>query len=455
MILIPEQVKALRDEIKRLEEQKLDYEMYFKECVKSTLEPGFVKFQDTTLEVDNYNGIRNQVDPYKRALQENEFLDSKDSDTIEYGSEFTVLYDDTKEEQTYTLVENSIGLIRENINGKKSYIPYESNLGKAVWGKTIDDDFSYAFCLKGKKDTITITGKIIDIVKKSNSDVHFITSRSKSARISKKNEMIRKKAYKERDTKTLEKLQEITLSQYALLKEEQARLTHSLAKLKKYEDGIMVGSIITLKDKVGKIKKYTIVDKDTCDLHTEINVNSAIGNKIIIKHKGDYVKENYFFRENGKGRTVTYTGQIIDIDNSKIDREESVYSSTWAIYSRLGIVNKMLREGKIVALPDDNIVGIGSKVSIMTFENGKPQNRRVEIINQAVSTELNTDYIEAISPLGEQIIGLKDNQDFSYHYYSTLYNKVVIGNGIVYDINNNMNERLAKDPTAYQKKRRG
>ena len=267
--------------------------------------------------------------------------------------------------------------------------------------------------------------------------------------------MIRKKAYKERDTKTLEKLQEITLSQYALLKEEQARLTHSLAKLKKYEDGIMVGSIITLKDKVGKIKKYTIVDKDTCDLHTEINVNSAIGNKIIIKHKGDYVKENYFFRENGKGRTVTYTGQIIDIDNSKIDREESVYSSTWAIYSRLGIVNKMLRESKIAALPDDNIVGIGSKVSIMTFEDGQNQNRRVEIINQAVSTELNTDYIEAISPLGEQIIGLKDNQDFSYRYYSTLYNKVVIGNGIVYDINNNIHEAIAANPTAYQKKRRG
>ncbi len=40
----------------------------------------------------------------------------------------------------------------------------------------------------------------------------------------------------------------------------------------------------------------------------------------------------------------------------------------------------------------------------MTFENGEVQNRRVEIINHAVSTELTSDYIEAISPLGNKIL---------------------------------------------------
>lgn len=115
----------------------------------------------------------------------------------------------------------------------------------------------------------------------------------------------------------------------------------------------------------------------------------------------------------------------------------------------------MLRESKIVTPPSDNTIGVGSKVSIITFEDGEIQNRRVEIINQAVSTELNTDYIEAISPLGQEIIGLKNNQKFDYRYFSILDNNTLLGNGIVYDINNNMDEELAKDPLTYQKRRRG
>lgn len=455
MILIPEQVKALREEIKRLEEEKKDYELYFKECEKSTSESGFVKYADTTIEVDNYNKTREKLDSYERALVENEFVDLKDTDTINYGTEFTVLYDDTKEKATYTLVQNIIGLIRENINGENSYMSYDSNLGRAVVGKTINDDFSYTFNLEGRKDAITITGKIANIIKKSNKDIHFIMSRPKAARISKRSAIVRKKAYKENDTKELDKLHEITLSQFKLLKEEQERLMVSLAKLKKYEDRIVVGSTITLKDKNDQTKVYTVVDKDACDVNTEINANSAMASRLFIKHKGDYVKENYTYKLNGRYKTKCYTGQIIDIDNSKIAKEESVYSSIWSIYARLGLVNKMLRESKIVTPPSDNTIGVGSKVSIITFEDGEIQNRRVEIINQAVSTELNTDYIEAISPLGQEIIGLKNNQKFDYRYFSILDNNTLLGNGIVYDINNNMDEELAKDPLTYQKRRRG
>lgn len=389
MILIPEQVKALREEIKRLEEDKKDYELYFKECEKSTSDSGFVKFQDDTIEVDNYNKTREKLSSYKRALVENEFVDLKDTDAINYGTEFTVLYDDTKEEVTYTLVQNTIGLIRANINSENGYMPYDSDLGRAVIGKTVDDDFSYTFNLKGRKDPIIITGKIVRIIKKSNKDIHFIMSRPKSARISKKNEIIRKKAYMENDTKEIDKLHEITLSQFKLLKEEQERLTVSLTKLKKYED------------------------------------------------------------------ITTYTGKIIDIDNSSVEKEEGIHSSIWSIYSRLGIVNKMLRESKIIEPPSDDTIGIGSKVSIITFEDGQIQNRRVEIINQAVSTELNTDYVEAISPLGQEIMGLTNNQMFDYRYFSILDNNTLMGTGAVYDINNNMKEELTTDPTTYQKKRRG
>ena len=74
MILIPEQVKALRKEILRLEEKKRDYESYLKDCEKSSMDLGFLKYTDTTKEVDDYNAICKSLDIYKRTLRENEFM---------------------------------------------------------------------------------------------------------------------------------------------------------------------------------------------------------------------------------------------------------------------------------------------------------------------------------------------------------------------------------------------
>lgn len=456
MILIPEQVKALRDEVKRLEEEKENYEKYFKECDKSSLESGFVKFVDTTLEVDNYNNVCRKLDSYKSALMEYEFSNTVDSDAIEYGTEFTILYDDNKEEETYTLVQNLIGLASVSFSQNKNYISVDSNLGRAVIGKSPDENFSYTFSIEGRKDSITITGKIISIVKQSNKDIHFIMSRPKSARISKKNEIIRKKAYQVGDKDTLEKVKEITLSQYNLLKEEQEKLSRALIKFKKYEEKIMVNSIITLRNKKNEISKYMIVDKDNnFDYTKEIDANSIIARKLFTKKKGDIFEERSKIKIDNKKQAKYYTGRIIEVDNSNVKQEESVYSSIWSVYARLGRVNKLLSESRIATPPTDGTIGIGSKVSIMTFEDGQIQNRRVEIINQAVSTELNTDYVEVISPLGQKIIGLKNNQMFDYRYFSNLDNNTLVGNGVVYDINNNMNETLAENPTAYQKKRRG
>ena len=446
MILIPEQVKALREEIARLEEKIRDYQEYFKDCEKSSAILGFVNYTDNTLEVNNYNSDKKKLEIYKRALVENEFIDSKNSNTIECGTEFTVLFDDTKEEETYTLVENTIGLARERFSKDKGYIVPDSSLGKAVIGKSIDDEFSYDINIKGKKGSISITGKIIDIIKKSRNDINFIISKKKSKRIYKK---------WKKDISKLNDLKEITLSQYELLKEEKERLLTLISKLEKYNNKIRVGSIITLENKKGITKDYEIVDKDEFDITKEIDVNTVLGRKIISKRKNDEVDEAYSYQKNGIHKKRKYKGKIINIDNSNVEQEDKIYTSIYSLYNRLNTVNKLLSNCKIVTPQLNNTVGIGSKVSIITYENGEIQNRRVELINQAVSTELNTDYVEAISSLGESIIGLKDNDSFGYYYYSDRYRRMSFGNGAVYDINNNMNERLAKDPLTYIKKRRG
>ena len=288
MILIPEQVKALREEIARLEEKIRDYQEYFKDCDKSSAILGFVNYTDNTLEVNNYNSDKKKLEIYKRALVENEFIDSTNSNTIECGTEFTVLFDDTKEEETYTLVENTIGLARERFSKDKGYIVPDSSLGKAVIGKSIDDEFSYDINIKGKKGSISITGKIIDIIKKSRNDINFIVSRKRSRRISKK---------WKKDISKLNDLKEITLSQYELLKEEKERLLTLISKLEKYNNKIRVGSIITLENKKGITKDYEIVDKDEFDITKEIDVNTVLGRKIISKRKNDEVDEAYSYQK--------------------------------------------------------------------------------------------------------------------------------------------------------------
>ena len=371
MILIPEQVKTIREEILRLSKKATEYEEYLKECPKSTLVYGFVNYVDNTLEVDKGNNDKNELELYKDILTKSEFLIPKDSDTIDYGTRFTLKYDDTDEEETYTFVNNSIGLARSCFNQDNGYISVDSLIGNELKGKRVNDDFSYKVHLKGRKDAITITGKVIDIIKRTNNDVNFIISRRKSYRISRCAKAMIKELNQGKMTDELSKLNEITLSQYELLKEEQERLRNSLIKIRKYEDRIMVGSIIKLKSKKGDIKEYTIVDKSDYDANREINANTVMASRLFLKHKGDYFNDSCTHMVNGKRVNNSYIGEIIDIDNSLIPKEESIYRSSMPVYTRIGMIDKLLKTLVIATPPRDNTIGVGSKVTITMFMNGE------------------------------------------------------------------------------------
>lgn len=371
MILIPEQVKTIREEILRLSKKVTEYEEYLKECPKSTLVYGFVNYVDNTLEVDKGNNDKNELELYKDILTKSEFLIPKDSDTIDYGTRFTLKYDDTDEEETYTFVNNSIGLARSCFNQDNGYISVDSLIGNELKGKRVNDDFSYKVHLKGRKDAITITGKVIDIIKRTNNDVNFIISRRKSYRISRCAKAMIKELNQGKMTDELSKLNEITLSQYELLKEEQERLRNSLIKIRKYEDRIMVGSIIKLKSKKGDIKEYTIVDKSDYDANREINANTVMASRLFLKHKGDYFNDSCTHMVNGKRVNNSYIGEIIDIDNSLIPKEESIYRSSMPVYTRIGMIDKLLKTLVIATPPRDNTIGVGSKVTITMFMNGE------------------------------------------------------------------------------------
>lgn len=77
-------------------------------------------------------------------------------------------------------------------------------------------------------------------------------------------------------------------------------------------------------------------------------------------------------------------------------------------------LNKILRESEIVSPPDDDTIGVGSIVEIILIdEQGKVQELSFEFINAAVSTELESNYVERITPLGNTIFGLRKNDTFT------------------------------------------
>ena len=115
--------------------------------------------------------------------------------------------------------------------------------------------------------------------------------------------------------------------------------------------------------------------------------------------------------------------------------------------SRLDTINHLLDTSiKNEVVPDEKKVGIGSHVSIMTFDADGSHNRRVEVIQKAVSYELETDYVEASSPLGVKIMGLTENEEFLCFTQSGKYYT-----GIVYDIDNRKNAARTTSPLIYQK----
>ena len=425
MILIPEQVKALRDKINELQAEIENATIYFDEVTSR----------------DDIRNKKEQIKYLSSILEESELVKRTDDTIIDYGTKFKIKFDDENIEEIYTLAENEIGLMSNLVNKNSGYVSSNCSFGDSVKGKKKGDIFQYSVKLKGMKDTLTITGKILKIYRKTKNDIDFIVSRPMSERFATRKIVKENVNYKEN---------EITLSQYNLLKEEKKRLVNALSKLEKYEKRIMPGSIIKLIDGEDTIKEFRIVEGDAVDPKTEIKDSSKLASRLYTKNIGDRIEEIYTYIEDGKTKKARYFGTIIEIDNSNVTKISSADYNIYGIRTRLDKLNRLLNKVRIMTLESNDVVNVGSKVSIMTFEDGEIQNIRVEVINKALSSEDTHSYIEVTSAIGAAIIGLKDNERFEYYDKNGLLHE-----GIVYDINNNLNEAIAKDPLTYQKKRRG
>ncbi len=103
--------------------------------------------------------------------------------------------------------------------------------------------------------------------------------------------------------------------------------------------------------------------------------------------------------------------------------------------SNRAALNKILNDSIVTVPADSESVQIGSIVDLTLMdENGEVKPLHFELINRAVSTEIDEDYVERISPLGTAIYGLKRGDTFTVRRKHKESLK-----GIIEDIDNTKN----------------
>ena len=361
MILIPEQVRILREEIVNLKIRKDALDRFFRDDERNVSDGSFINYMIDNIDKNEYSSINNKLYQYQNALEVGELLKERNSDSIYYGTKFNVKFDDDNCEETYTLTENSIGLSSTSFEG---FVSKDSICGQSLMGKKVGDYFGYRI-----SSGALVSGRVTKIFSNNSYDVHYIKDRAKSCRIANKMKEYREKLYQDNDIVTLKKFNAITLSQFHLLKEESNRLALALSRVKSF-----------------------------------------------------------------------------NMHNIEISNEDYLYTSSMPLYTKCGIINRFLKDASFVNPVTQDRVEAGSGVSLKLDKNGVITEKRVEVINQAMSTELNTDYIELISPLGLAIMNKKNGDTFTYRDCDRKY-----VNGMVYDIDNNPNQLRVNDPKKYMK----
>lgn len=111
-------------------------------------------------------------------------------------------------------------------------------------------------------------------------------------------------------------------------------------------------------------------------------------------------------------------------------------------------IDKILKTSQIATPPEDDSIGIGSKVVLDLWTETGRKIKTVEIINKAVSDELDGEYVERISALGSAIFGCQKGEKFMYRL-DNRRNRYI--RGIVQEVHNN--EITRNDVLTYRKSR--
>lgn len=91
----------------------------------------------------------------------------------------------------------------------------------------------------------------------------------------------------------------------------------------------------------------------------------------------------------------------------------SRHASDPLVASRINRINKLL-EATVTTPPTDGTIGIGTSFDIVISDGIASETRHYEMINRAVSEELEDAYVERIDTLGSKLFGLRQDDVISY-----------------------------------------
>lgn len=235
-----------------------------------------------------------------------------------------------------------------------------------------------------------------------------------------------------------------------------------------FDDGFDFGDKIILIDASSPITSmgYTPVDSDFGKAVLGKKVGDEVSYKVketgvvvnctvseidnIRDHYTHFIREKrYHFRSSRAEREILQElrdndpveyekRKMITLSQKELIEEEisqlTTSSRNRSIGCRIGQLEKRLKY-PIAPLPEDDSIGVGSYVTIALDIDGEVEEYSFEMINSAVSTELEDHYVERISSLGHSIYGLKAGDHFHVHrWHQTTIN------GVVLDVNNEIED---------------
>lgn len=420
MKLIPEQVSKIT---RRLEQAKLElqgYEDYFSELSRGSGDNNYtVEDGGNGFTLSQFHQCEQKIKDYEKALQEAERITKIDVHQIDLGTKFILQFDGEEECELFTLVDTTLGM-------DSQCVTLGSPVGQSLFHLTKGQEFSVDLG-NGRKTS----GKVKDIITNSKEYIRYITSRNFSNRIS--------RCYYPSEELIL------TESQRELLLLEKKSLSKKLGEEKMECERFVEGTKVTIQFTESEPRVYTIVDKPEEDINTDREI--SLNGKLINRFYSRKADGTFTIYERKDGKTLVQKARILDINQKNVYSKRNKQMVIHLLTSRLDTINHLLDTSiKNEVVPDEKKVGIGSHVSIMTFDADGSHNRRVEVIQKAVSYELETDYVEASSPLGVKIMGLTENEEFLCFTQSGKYYT-----GIVYDIDNRKNAARTTSPLIYQK----
>lgn len=338
MILIPEQVKFLREAISELERSKKCFEDYLSNRDNARcIEDIEINVTDSMTEY-KFSQQQEQLREYRELLAHSDYVKKLPKDKVEIGTRFRVRFDDSNQSDEFVLTDSIVGC--DVANGS---VTTNSPLGKSVIGKKEGEHFSYFLNEGGKK----FSGVIEEIHTDEKFYLSFIRNKKFSARIAESAEKeireLKEKHLIGKDVNGdyLARLA-ITESQVKLLDEEVERLNYQLGvskgdlktkilvnqRLANIRDLLQTRNVTTPEEEdqisVGSIFSIIFFENNRTVFKRVELINQAVGDEL----EDEYVEritplgavlyglkegEEFIYR---KGSSLI-SGKVYDIQNKK------------------------------------------------------------------------------------------------------------------------------------------